>query len=350
MVLKATKKTAKPGLLTKLWAKKKLITALAVIVFFSLFIYKAISQRRNAAIETAVVQKGKVVEGLVLPGEVRATNHAELSFQGSGKLAWIGVKEGDLVIKGQGLAQLDLNSLKQQLEQTEADLRYYQSVADRVLDEVKGNDNDETFSEREKRTQAQAARDKAFRANEIAKQNMANAILRAPFDGVVTRVNFPFTGINVTFSDTQVEIVDTATAYFDISADQVEVIELQLGQKVELIFDAFPDKTFVSKVSYISPTPKLGELGSVYQVKVNLEGGSDLEKLRIGMTGDARFIQAEKTDVLYIRPQFIKTDAKGDYLKTNLKGAKVYIHKGLEGEDVTEIEGSGVYEGLTVFD
>lgn len=221
---------------------------------------------------------------------------------------------------------------------------------DRVYDEVKGHDKDESFEQKEDRTQAEVNRDNAYRSFIIAKKNLANAGIVAPFDGVITNVTYPYTGLNTTLAQSQIEIVNPETIYFEVSADQSEVINISKGQKVAVILDSFSSDEYAGEVGYVGLTPKRGEVGTVYAVKVKLsEVNSKITKFRIGMTGDAKFILDENGDVLFVPTNFINSDSKGKFVNLGKPKNKVYVEVGIEGEERTEIVG-GIKEGDIVFD
>jgi len=149
-------------------------------------------------------------------------------------------------------------------------------------------------------------------------------------------------------AETQVEILNPETIYFDVSADQTEVIELLVDQKVQITLDSFDDKEIDGQIERISLTPIQGEVGSVYKVEIAFENNPDQAKTRIGMTGDAKFILAEVDDVLKIPSRFINTDKNGKYINLNKPNNKVYITVGKEGEDEIQIIGD-FKKGDTVF-
>jgi macrolide-specific efflux system membrane fusion protein len=62
--------------------------------------------------KTFTVKKGDLRDTLSFSGTVDASEKVALKFQSSGRLSWVGVKEGDVVKKFQGIASLDRESLK----------------------------------------------------------------------------------------------------------------------------------------------------------------------------------------------------------------------------------------------
>lgn len=330
------------------FSRRTKIILVSVLLLFGGFMYYR-NSKANASVETAKVTKGTIKEEMVLSGTVSADEYAKLTFAGSGELTFMGVKEGQEVKKGEKLASLDTTILYQSYLQAQASLRRYQASLDSTYDTVQGHTTNESFAQIEARTIAETNKDNAYRAFVAAQENLSNATLKAPFDGVVSSITYPFTGIN-TFSTTpQIEILNPSTLYLDVSADQTEVIRLKVGQNVTIIFDSFPDKELSGKVDYVGLTPKAGEVGSVYSVKVtfvDLDGLNGI--IKMGMTGDVKFTLSEKENVLQVPQKFIKSEKDGKYLYVGSKKNKVKIEVGIEGEDNAEIMGA-IEEGDLIF-
>jgi len=311
--------------------------------------WRIISAPKEGDFDTAEVKRGTVAEELILSGEIKAKEHALLKFQGSGEIGWLGAAEGQWVKKGQLLIRLDTANLYAAYEQSVASLRAAQATADRALDDVKDRNDEETFTEAEARTIAEASRDSAYRAKTIAQENLANGGIRAPFDGIISRIANPFSGVNILFSESQIEIVNPESLYVEVSADQSEVIDLTEGQKVTIVLDSFIDEEIQGEIDFISYTPMAGEIGAVYKITIKLASTVDPGKVRVGMTGDARFILSEKENVLYVPNQFVNTDKKGKYVFKNTNDNKTYVEVGTEGEERIEIMGD-IKEGDVLYD
>lgn len=339
----------KETFLEKIKNRRRLIIVIVILIAIGLFIRSRIINGKGD-IEKAEVTKGEVVEELILSGQIMADEHAQLAFQTSGKLSWIGVSEGDEVEKGENLARLDSTNLSMDLKIADASLRRYASSLDKVYDDLQGKEDSETYEEIETRILAESNKDSAVYSQIKAQHNYANSVLKAPFDGIISYIANPFSGVNVLFSQTQIEVVNPETIYFEVVADQSEVTDLYVGQKVNIILDSFFEEEFEGEILFISYTPKSGEAGTVYKVKVRFNMlDFDITKLRVGMTGDASFILSEKQDVLYVPSNFVNSDKNGDYVNLKKQNNKVYIEKGLEGEERIEIMGD-IKEGDIVYD
>jgi RND family efflux transporter MFP subunit len=303
----------------------------------------------NGSVKT-VVQKGEVKEELILTGSIKADKHVILYFPTGGKIAGVYVKEGEWVKTGRALTALDRTILNSTYQQALNTHKSYQATAENVVDSVKDHKSDETFTQKATRTTAEVNRDNAYDAVKAAEYNLKNATLYAPFEGVITSLPFSSPGVNINLTDAQVELLDPTSIYFEVDADQSEVIDIKDKQSVEIVLDSYRDKSFVGTVSFISYTPKAGKASTVYKVKVELDTVQMKELLpRIGMSGDAKFILSQKSDVLFVPNRFVNSDKEGKYVNLGGKDKKVRVTIGIEGEDRVEII-SGVKEGDVLYD
>ncbi len=308
-----------------------------------------IAAKKANDVDVATVEKGTVREELVLSGEIAADEFANMAFASGGKLSWVGVTEGQEVKKGEALVRINPTGASQDLKIADATLREEASTLDRVYDDLKEKEDDETFSEKETRTAAETAKDRAVFGYIKAQNILANTTLTAPFDGFISFIAHPFAGINVLATETQIQVVNPETIYFEVSADQSEVIDIKDGQRVIIVLDSFSDEEIGASVDFVSYAPLAGEAGAVYRVKVKLDEGVDISQIKVGMTGDAKFIMEEKEDVLWVPPKFVNSNTKGKYVNKGRKNNKVYVEVGLEGEERVEIKGA-INEGDKVYD
>ncbi|WP_417071301.1 efflux RND transporter periplasmic adaptor subunit [Niveibacterium terrae] len=133
-------------------------------------------------------------DGLSFTGEVRARQRAELAFATSGRVARVMVEPGDVVRRGQVLAELDVQPIRAQLDAAEAGLRRAEAQLyevrqrmDRLRiarksDAVSAAELSSTQAELES---AESAVRGARAQREAADWSMKQATLRAPFDGVL---------------------------------------------------------------------------------------------------------------------------------------------------------------------
>lgn len=326
---------------------KKIVIALVVVggLFFFL------TRNKKTEVKTETIKRGELKEELVLSGAVDAANHAKLGFETSGKIVYVGVKEGEKVKKGRLISKLDTTILNSTYQTALSNLRKYEATVQNIHDQVKDHSGDETYAQKDTRTTAEVNKDNAYEAVIQAKRSLDGASLYAPFAGYVTYLAHPFTGVYTSLAAVEAEIIDPTTMYFDVVADQTEVTKLKVGQDVEIVLDPFEETNFNGKIANISFVPKSGETGSVYAVKVDFNG-TNLEnsQIKISMSGDAKFVTSKKENILYVPQIYVKQDKSGKYIKLDAAGKnKVYVETGIESEDNIEITGN-ISEGTTIYD
>lgn len=178
---------------------------------------------------------------------MRALRGADLALDVAGLVTAVNVKSGQEVKAGQLLLQLrdteDLAQLRQ-LEATEAlaQVTYARAQAQAAVQVISKADYD-TASANLKSAQAAVAQQKVV----VSKKQ-----LRAPFAGRAGIVTInPGTYLNAGTVIVTVQELDPI--YVDFHLPQRNLADVQVGQRISLTLDAFPDKTFAGAVSAVSP-------------------------------------------------------------------------------------------------
>lgn len=310
--------------------KWRLLLIVIIIIYFA---FSYLQPKKEEKIYR--VAKKNIKEELTFSGKVDADEKVVLRFQTSGRLAWVGVKEGDYVKKYQGIASLDQRDIKNRLD------KYLNLYATQRNNFEQGKDDyQKTWTTAPDKLVADAAK----RILENNQYNLNNAVLDveyqnfsleyahlwSPIEGIVTRVETPIAGINITPANAEFEIVNPKTIYFSASADQTEVVKIKEGMRGRITFDAYPDQSIDGEIKTIGFTPKTDETGTVYEIKVIFKTDKNL---KLGMTGDISFVVNERKNVIAIPQTLIKKDKSGSYviLKNNNRLIKKYI---TPGEDI----------------
>ncbi|MEI6327122.1 MAG: efflux RND transporter periplasmic adaptor subunit [Candidatus Roizmanbacteria bacterium] len=299
--------------------------------------------------ETAfTVEKTTLRHTLTLSGKIDAEEKVTLAFKSGGRLTWLGAKEGDYVKKGQGIASLDQRELQKSLE---SQLNTYMMTR-WDFDQTKQDNKDAPYRDGDIGDRMKRIVDKAqFGLNnsvinvELQTLTREYAYLSTPIEGVVTRMSVAETGVIITPANT-FEIINPATIYFSASADQTEVPTLMVGQTAQVILDPYTDEKMLATVKSIAFTPKAGESGTVYEVKMVFVTDNNNLKYRLGMTGDAEFTTLQKNNIIAIPIQYVKTE-NGKKVVTKIgngKREKIEVQIGVEGDSSIEIK-SGLAPG-----
>jgi RND family efflux transporter MFP subunit len=324
--------------------KRNIIIGIVVL----LIIFWRINAARNGGIkiETQTVERKTLVESVSASGEVMAEKYANM-YLSPGKVAWIGVTEGDTVKKGQALISLDKTLLDSMYQQAQNMVRKYNATVENVYDQLKNKSATETFSERDIRTTAEATNDYYYNALRAAEYNLKNATLFAPFDGIVTAFSQGLSvGANILGATPVFIVVDPNTTYIKAEVGESDVVKIKLGQKVSVELDAYPGETFESKVAVIDFANVITSSGGkAYKVRVALPENKDL-KFKLGMSGDAEFIVSEKESVLLISQGAVMEDGDKNYvwIVKDEKASKKEVSVGGSSIDDVEIT-SGLSEG-----
>lgn len=342
-----------------IFIKKRWWIVLLILVVGVWFMFNQTFGKKNTTAElTYKVKRQTLQESLTFSGSVDAQEKATLRFQTSGRLAWVGVKEGDVVKKYQAIASLDQQALKKQLQKDLID--YEKERLDHDNDSLDYN-NHGLPSDRYARQdaidaykKAQYDLDSTVLDVELTDISLRYSTLVSPIAGVVTSVGTKQAGVNITPTQAEFVIVNPASLYFSGAVDQTDVVKVYEGMEGQISYDSFPDEMTPARIQSIAFTPKLDETGTVYEVKLSTltDGtGSAQLKYRLGMTGDVEFITKRMTDVLGVPTTFIKSEAGKKYVlkKVGDKQVKTTVEVGEEIDTATVIL-DGLQEGDVVYD
>lgn len=141
---------------------------------------------------------------------------------------------------------------------------------------------------------------------QAAEVNYRDTLIQAPFAGIVTQKYAtegafvtPTTSASSTASATSTSILAIAQG-LEILAQvpEVDVGRLSVGQPVEIVADAYPDRAFEGRVTLIAPEAVVEQNVTSFEVRVELLTG--LDRLRSGMNVDATFLGETIADALVV--------------------------------------------------
>lgn len=121
-------------------ARKNLKYIIGGVILLAVAFFIFAGSNGNGTTEEATVSIRNVVEQVRVSGRVQAVESADLSFQASGKVTSISVSEGDTVVRGQVLAQLDTRELQADLRDAQAQVAIREANIDNTrvnIDDVR---------------------------------------------------------------------------------------------------------------------------------------------------------------------------------------------------------------------
>jgi HlyD family secretion protein len=239
---------------------------------------------RNKATEVRIeqVERRDLVASVTASGQVQPQTKVDLASDITGRIVRLAVKEGDLVTRGQFLLEIDPSQYRAAAERAAAAVASARSQAatarpsliqarrnyDRLLALKKANPtlvSDEQVEQLKTQVDVAAAQLEAAQ-NGIAQSQaslrdaqslLAKTTIYAPMTGRVTRLNVREgeTAIMGTLNKdaaTLLTISDMSVLETKVKVDETDVSRIEIGDSTVVQIDAFPDTTFVGRVTEIS--------------------------------------------------------------------------------------------------
>jgi HlyD family secretion protein len=174
-----------------------------------------------------------------------------------------------------------------------------------------------------------------------------DTLIRAPFDGVVTRkfadpgaFVTPTTAGSAVSSATSSSILSLASAnQIVVNVAESNIAQMKLEQKATITADAYPGKVFTGKVTQISPQSIVQQNVTSFEVKVAILDDRE-QLLRSGMNVNVTFDAGTLTNVLVIPTVAIarQPEGTGVYIRgKNNRAEFVQITTGLTVNEKTEV-------------
>jgi HlyD family secretion protein len=239
---------------------------------------------RNKATEVRIekVQRRDLVASVTASGQVQPHTKVDISADISGRIVRLAVKEGQMVTAGQFLLEIDpsqyrasverataaVASARSQAAQAKPSLLQAQRNYDRLAALKKANPTLVSDEQMEQlRTQVDVAQaqleaanhsiDQATASMRDAQSLLGKTTIVAPMSGRVTRLSVEQgeTAIQGTFNKdaaTMLTISDMSLLETKVKVDETDVSRIKIGDSTVVQLDAFPDTTFVGRVTEIS--------------------------------------------------------------------------------------------------
>ena len=181
----------------------------------------------------------------------------------------------------------------------------------------------------------------------LAEATLAQAQLSAPFAGTVTNVA-TLPGDIVSPGMTAFRIDDLSNLYIDLSISEVDIAQIQTGQKVTLAFDAISEKEYTGVVSKVVMVGTVSQGVVNYPVTIQITDGDTA--VLSGMTASVEIITAESANVLVVPNKAIRSSGNQRTVTVLFQGQQIQVPVtvGLVGDSYTEITGTTLKEGDVV--
>ena len=371
-------------------------------------------KKKNKATEVRMenVAKHDLVAAVTASGRIEAEKQVDVTADITGRIMHIAVQEGDMVRKGQFLIQIDPVQFEGAVARNEAlqassqasliQARTNRDQAKRALDralEIRRGAPDLISPEAvEQSQQAYDVAVSTFAANEAqveqaraalkeARDNLSRTRLYAPMDGRVVRLAVEVGEVAVpgTFSKETallMTIADMSSILAKVQVDETDVVRIASGDSVDVTIDAYPDTTFVGKVTKISNAAKLTQTAAGAQTgasdravdfDVEITLGNPPADIRPDLSCTARVVTDTRDGVIAIpiialtvrdhervpnesvpappedslRKKFKKRETEGVFVVRDGIATFRAVRVGIAGDEYFEVR-DGVREGETI--
>jgi HlyD family secretion protein len=337
--------------------KKRLFYIGGAIVFILVLIIGLVAATRGGnkidPAKLAKVEKGDLAKSVVATGKIQPVTNVEVKSKASGIVQSLLVDYGDHVKKGQVLAELDKQQIMAQVSQqratleaaeaaaraAEADLEHAKFdaegpdipmlkraydraqqmakegvVSPSALDDAQknyelavnkqelGKANVVSATAKLRQAQAQVSQAKAQLAEK--EEELRNSTIVSPIDGTVlsrdVEVGSAVSSILVLGSSATLVMTlgDTREVYVKGKVDESDIGKVDLGREARIKVESYKDRTFLGKVTKISPLGVEKDNVTTFEVRVSIDNAKG--ELKSQMTANAEIILEEHKGVLMI--------------------------------------------------
>jgi HlyD family secretion protein len=274
--------------------------------------------------QTAPVERGDLSVTVSATGWLKARETVDVGAEVSGHVLAVHVDFNDRVKRGQLLADIDTARLEARVAEVQAQLAEAHAAAKaRRLDaehdgrerdrarklSARGLVSEQRLAEAEHAAARSAAEHTSARARagvvsatlQSARSDVERARIVAPIDGVVLERNVE--AGQTLASSFQVPVLfklarDLSEMELAISVDEADVGGVHVGQAASFTVEAFPTRSFDSKVIALRQSPSIEQGVVSYQAVLSVD--NDERVLLPGMTATARIVTRELHDVLRV--------------------------------------------------
>ncbi len=277
------------------------------------------------------VERGKVEASVAntRAGSVEACLRTRLSPISGGRIAFLGVKKGDYVKKGQVLLRLwnddqqaQSNFAQTQVISSQKRIAEVCAMADNAEREAErmtklrargfiseGGEEKARYEAKSRRAACEAARADVTQAQarvNVTKAEQNRTVLAAPFDGIVADIvgelgEYTTPSPPGVATPPAIDLIDDSCLYINAPMDEVDAPKLHVGQLVRVTLDALPGKSLAGHVKRVAPyVVAVEKQARTVDVEVSLDEADDSKRLLVGYSADVEIVLDSHDKVLRV--------------------------------------------------
>lgn len=293
---------------------KNLLRIFSTILSFTLLMVSCNSgqsdNEENAAsipIEVQIVQTSNLVQSIFYDGDIFAEYEVDVYSKVPDRIETYFVDEGDYIKRGSPIARIIATTIEQSVRQTEAaliaaraqeaNLKVEFERAQRLYRE--NATSQQQFDLIKTQYEANKAQvEQAEAALTSIRSQFSDATVSAPISGIIGKRYFE-TGDMVNLMTPLVKIVQMDRLKIMVNAIEDDLGKLAIGQETKISVRSYPGRTFIGKVSKISPI--LDPITRMADVEILLDNKD--HDLKPGMFAEVEIIYGILEDVIAV-PRF----------------------------------------------
>ena len=315
-----------------------LVLGVVALVAGGVIAYRINAKKKEGTeVRLEKVARRDLISAVTASGKIEAKTSVDISADITGRIIRIAVKEGDTVRKGQFLLQIDpaqyqaavdraqgvVSSTQATLLQTKANrdqaertwnrARQLAELGPNLITQESVEQAQTSFRVAQANVQSMQAQLEQSRASlQEARDNLAKTRLTSPISGRVVRLAVEEGEVAVpgTFSRETgllMTIADLSVILAKVQVDETDVVRLSPNDSVEVTIDAYPDTTFLGRVTQISHSARLTPTQTAsgsndravdFDVEVTLE--MPPQDIRPDLSCTARIVTDTRTNALSI--------------------------------------------------
>lgn len=196
---------------------------------------------------------------------------------------------------------------------------------------------------------AKARVQQAQAALNVVKEQIDNSIIKAPIDGIITKVNYEV-GEQSSLAEPVILMLGENNLEIEVDISEADIAKVKVGNKAEVTLDAFGDNVkFLAKVRFIEPAATVIQDVIYYKTKLDFVDirGYDKE-IKPGMTANVIINTARRDNILIIPARAVIEKEDGSKIVRVLANKQVKekpVKLGLYGDDGLVEVIDGLQEG-----
>ena len=348
--------------------KKYIFGAVIVVLIIGGYYWYSKSKSTSTTVQykTTQVQKGEIVSSVSASGNVIVDDDATVDPTITGTVYGLAVSVGDKVKKGQLLFSIendqlgiDVNKAYSSYLQSKSSLETAKASKREANNNYKDANDSEEYAMKKKLEAAEISLEVAEKNVETSWSSYQNSLSDAaerkvvsPIDGTVNAVNIK-NGDDLgrlssnSNSSAPIIIGDLSTLKAQVEVNEVDIANVNIGQKVSLTFSAIDGLTVTGKVEKMDSLGTLTSGVVTYNVTIGFDSLD--ERIKPQMSVSAAIIIGTKQDAIIVPNSAVKSQNGKSYVQI-LKGQtpeNLNVETGLSNDTQTEII-SGIKVGDSV--